>query len=100
MKKVKMQRRQKKEKDGGKIEQVPVARDTVDKGKQIISDTNFTKGPIDLNSLSLFQALKLATLAQAKASEDLLKYHSKDKELISMAQICWRKLCHLLRKIQ
>lgn len=43
----------------------------MDKGKQIIYDTNLTKGPIDLNYLSLVQALKLAALTQAKASEDI-----------------------------
>lgn len=73
------------EKDADEIEQVQIARDIVDIGKQIILDTDLTVGPIDLNSLSLIQALKLAALAQAKASEDLLKYHSEDKELISMA---------------
>lgn len=57
----------------------------MDKGKHIISDTYLTKGAIDLNSLSLIQALKLATLAQVKASEDLLKCHFEDKELIFMA---------------
>lgn len=88
MKRVKMQRKEEKEKDGEKDKQVPVARDTmtVDKGKQIITDTiDLTQGPIDLSSLSPIQALKLATLAQAKVREDLLKYHSEDKELISMA---------------
>lgn len=54
-----------KEKDGDNIEQVSAARDivTMDKGKQIIIDTDLTKGHIDLNSLSPVQALNLATLA-------------------------------------
>lgn len=61
-----------------------MARDTIaDKGKQIATNSDdFGQGPIDLRSLSLIQALKLATLAQAKANGDLLKSHSKDKELI------------------
>lgn len=43
---------------------VIVARDTVvDKRKQVVTDSNdFAQGPIDLISLSLIQALKLATL--------------------------------------
>lgn len=55
-----------KETNGDKIEQVPTARDTVtvDKEKQIITNTyDLTKGPIDLISLSLVQALKLAALS-------------------------------------
>lgn len=56
----------------------------IKQGKQIISDTNLTKGPIDPNSLSPIEPLNLAALAQAKASEDLLKSHTEDKELISI----------------
>lgn len=37
-------------------------------------------------SLSPIQALKLETLAQAKVSEDLLKSHNVDKELITLAE--------------
>lgn len=56
------------------------------KGKQIITHiVDLTQGPIDLSSLSPIQALKLAALSQAKASEDLFKFHTKDKELISLA---------------
>lgn len=40
---------------------------------------------IDLTTLSPIQALKLATLTQDKASEDFLKSHSADKELIFLA---------------
>lgn len=58
-----------------------MARHIVEKGKWIIIDTYLTKGPIDFNSLSSIQELKLA---QAKAGEDLLKYHSEGKELLSM----------------
>ncbi|XP_059073325.1 uncharacterized protein LOC131874100 [Cryptomeria japonica] len=78
------------EKGEEKSDQAPttVARDTViDKGKQIATDSDdFGQGPIDLSSLSLIQALKLATLTQVKTSEDLLKSHSVDKELIILAR--------------
>lgn len=61
-----------------------VARDTVaNKEKHIATNLDdFAEGPIDLSSLSLIQALKLATLVQAKASEDLLRSHTVNKELI------------------
>lgn len=70
-----------------RLQTVTVARDTIaDKGKQVITDSdNFSQGPIDLSSLSPIQEMKLATLAQAKANEDLLKFHTTDKELITLA---------------
>lgn len=75
-----------------------MARDTiVVKGKQVDTNSNdFGQGPIDMSSLSLIQGLKLATLTQAKASENLLKSHTKDKELISLIgdvlEICFPSL--------
>lgn len=76
-----------KEKDERNIEQVSMARDTTNfvKGKQIISDIDLIQGPININSLSLVQALKFSALAQAKTSEELLKTHTEDKDLISLA---------------
>lgn len=60
---------------------VTMERATVsNKGKQIVANDDFSHGPIDLSSLSPIQALKLATLAQAKAHEDMLKSHSEDKD--------------------
>lgn len=77
------------EKGEGKAYQAPVnvARDIVpNKGKQVATySDDFGQGPIYLSSLSPIQALKLETLTQAKASEDLLKFHFANKELISLA---------------
>ncbi|XP_059066395.1 uncharacterized protein LOC131857709 [Cryptomeria japonica] len=57
-----------------------------DKGKRITAnEDDFSHGPIDLSTMSPIQELELVTLAQIKASEDLLKYQSEDKELISLA---------------
>lgn len=56
-----------------------------DKGKEIDVDDDFSHGLVDLSTLSTLQALKLATQAQIKASEDLLKSQSEDKEVISLA---------------
>ncbi|XP_059075131.1 uncharacterized protein LOC131875121 [Cryptomeria japonica] len=66
---------------------VVVVRDNVvDQGKQVATNSDdFGQGSTDLSSLSLIQALKLVALTQSKASEDLLKSHSIDKELISLA---------------
>lgn len=48
------------------------------KGKHIADDKdNFSHCLVDLSTVSPLQALKLATLAQIKASLDLLKYTSK-----------------------
>lgn len=61
----------KKEKGEEKIDKasVTMARAIVfDKGKNISTEDEFSYGPIDLISLSPIQALKLATLAQARAS--------------------------------
>lgn len=71
-----------------------MARDTAtDKGKQIATNSDdFGQGPIDLSSLSLIQALKLANLIQAKASEDSLKSHSTDKELITLVDDVLEKI--------
>lgn len=44
------------------------------------------------SSLSPIQPLKLATLAQAKANEDLLKSHTTDKELIALAKDVLEKI--------
>lgn len=38
-----------------------------------------------MSSLSLIQSLNIVTLAQAKASEDFLKSHTVDKDLITLA---------------
>lgn len=60
--------------------------DVSDKGKQIATyEDDFSYGLIDLSSLYPIQALKLDTLSQAKASEDFLKSHSEDKELITLS---------------
>lgn len=56
-----------------------------DKGKEIDVDDDFSHGLVDLSTLSPLQALKLATQAQIKGSEDLLKSQSEDKEVISLA---------------
>lgn len=89
-----------KEKDEGKIEQVPVAEDTMEyiKDKYRISDTNLIQGPINVNSLSPVKALKFATLAQAKDSEDLLKSHSEDIELIMLATSILVKILPTFKK--
>lgn len=75
-----------KEKGEEKDDQDPVivVRDiVVDKGKHSSTDSDdFSQGPIELSSLSSIQELKLANLALAKVSEDLLKSHIVDKELI------------------
>lgn len=55
------------------------------KGKQIIDDPEFVQGPINLTSLSPIRKLQLASFAQAKASEDLLKSHTEDNELLTLA---------------
>lgn len=85
-----------KEKGEEKDDQAPMtmARDTAaEKGKQIATDSDdFSQRPIDLSSLSPIQALKLVTLTQAKASEDLLKSHIVDKELITLARDVLEKI--------
>lgn len=53
---------------------------------------DFGQGPIHVSSLSHIQELKLATLTQAKASEDFLKSHSADKELIPLARYMLEKI--------
>lgn len=77
-----------------KVDQIQVTRDTEKsmKGKQIMSDRDFAQGPINLDSLSHVQALRLAALAQAKASEDLLKSHTEDSEVISLVTSVLEKI--------
>lgn len=89
-----------KEKGEEKIDKASVimARAT-DKGKQIDADEDeFSHGPIDLSTLSPIQALKLATLAQIKASEDLFMSASKEKEVISLATKALEKILSHLKK--
>lgn len=63
-----------------------IARVTIsDKGNSIATNDEFSHGPIDLSTLSPIQELKLATLAQIKASEDLLKSQLEDREVIFLA---------------
>ncbi|XP_059070548.1 uncharacterized protein LOC131860187 [Cryptomeria japonica] len=51
-----------------------------DKGKQIaVDEDDFSHGSVELSTLSPLQALKLATLVQIKASEDLLKSTFEEK---------------------
>lgn len=69
------------------------------KGKQIhVEDLKFIQGPINLASLSLVQALKLVVFSQAKASEDLLKSHTEDSELLTMASDVLEKLMPSFQK--
>lgn len=69
------------------------------KGKQIhVQDPQFTQGPINLASLSLIQVLKLATFSQAKDSEDVLKSHIEDSELLTMASGVLEKLMPSFQK--
>lgn len=58
----------------------------LNKGKQIDVEDDLSHGLVDLSTLSPLKAVKLATQAQIKASEDLLKSQSKDNlEVISLA---------------
>lgn len=61
-------------------------------GKKVIDDPEFIQGPIDLTSLSPIQKLKLASFAQEKASEDLLKSHTKDNMLLTLTICILEKL--------
>ncbi|XP_059066371.1 uncharacterized protein LOC131857687 [Cryptomeria japonica] len=81
-------------KDEDKDEHILVARDTMEskKGMQKISNIDFIQGPINLNSLSLVQELKFVAITQAKASEDLLKSHTEEKELISLTTSFLKKI--------
>ncbi|XP_059067906.1 uncharacterized protein LOC131858627 [Cryptomeria japonica] len=51
-----------------------------DKGNKIVVEDDLSHGVVDLSTLSPLQALKLATLALIKASEDLLKSVSEEKD--------------------
>lgn len=65
-----------KEKGDESIEKHQVtmtAGNITNKGKETIVDDDFSHGLVDLSTLSPLQALKLATQAQIKASEDRLK---------------------------
>lgn len=63
-----------------------------DKGKYIDVDDDFSHSLTDLSTLSSLQAMKLATQTQIKASEDLLKCQSEDKEVISLATEVFEKI--------
>lgn len=77
-----------------KVEVKIEARDTTKavKAKQFIDDLEFIQGQINLASLSPIQKLQLASFAQAKASEDLLKSHIEDNMLLTMATDILEKL--------
>lgn len=64
-----------------------------EKGKHIKDDEDeFSHGLVDLSTLSPIQALKLATLMQNKASEDLFTFAFEEKEVISLATIVLEKI--------
>ncbi|XP_059070605.1 uncharacterized protein LOC131860241 [Cryptomeria japonica] len=70
-----------------------IAKGTIrDKGKQIVVQDDLSHGLVDLSILSPLKTLKLATLAQIKASEDLLKSSSEEKEVISLATTYLEKI--------
>ncbi|XP_057836893.2 uncharacterized protein LOC131047082 [Cryptomeria japonica] len=62
------------------------------KGKEFDVEDDFYHGLVDLGTLSPIKALKLSTQGQNKASEDLLKSQSEDKEVISLATEVFEKL--------
>lgn len=77
------------------------ARDTEEsvKGKHVhVKDLEFIQGPINLASLSPIQELKLVALSQDKASEDLLKSHTNDSELLTLASGVLEKLMPSFQK--
>ncbi|XP_059069826.1 uncharacterized protein LOC131046319 [Cryptomeria japonica] len=72
----------KKEKVWVKVEVKSKANNTAKKvkGKKVIDDPKLIQGPINLASLSPIQKLQLTSFAKAKASEGLLKSHTKDNK--------------------
>lgn len=86
-----------------KEEPTSEARDTVEdvkefleKDKQIFDDSVLSQGPINLDSLSPIQKLKLASLAQAKAREEILKFHIEDSELVNLVSGILEKIMSVL----
>lgn len=77
-----------------------VARDTKEsvKGNQTMDDSKFTQGPINLASMSPIEKLQLATFAQAKASEDFMKSHIEDSEMLSQASGILEKIMPSFQK--
>lgn len=60
-------------------------KDFLEKDKQFFDDLALSHGPINLNTLSSIQKLKLTSLAQAKEREGVLKSHMEDIELLNLA---------------
>lgn len=83
-----------------KQEMIPEARDTTKavKGKQVVDDLEFVQGPINLKSLSSIHNLQLVSITQAKASEDLLRSHTKDKNFLTLASNILEKLLPSFQK--
>lgn len=57
-----------------------------------------TQGPINLYSLSPIQKLKLSSLTQAKAREEIIKSHIEDNELVSLASSNLEKIMSIFQK--
>lgn len=83
-----------------KVEVEIEAKDTAEtvKGKQIIEDLEFVKGPINLASLSPIQKLQLASFSQEKANADHLKSHTEDSMLLTLATSILEKLMPSFQK--
>lgn len=88
-----------KQKEVEAKEPVSEARDIVgavneclEKDKQELFDLDLAQGPINLASLSPIHKIQLASFAQAKAREEILKSHIEDSELSSLASGILEKL--------
>lgn len=64
---------------------VEAVKEILERDKQIDEDQDIIQGPINFDTLSRVQKIKLASIAQAKAREDSLKSHIEDSELLGLA---------------
>lgn len=83
-----------------KVEVKSKAKDIVEivKGKQVIDNPKFIQGPINLASLSPIQKIQLASFAQAKSNENLLKSHIEDSMFLTLATSAFEKLMPSFQK--
>lgn len=63
-----------------------------------IDELELLQGPFNFDSLSLIQIMKIASFAQAKAKEKLLKSHMEDYELLKIASNVLEKIMPSFQK--
>jgi len=73
-------------------------KEILERNKQIEEDQDIIQGLINFDTFSLVQKIKLASIAQAKAKEDILKSHMEDSELLGLASRILEKITPTFQK--